>query len=141
MSLEARAHITCVDLWTSESMPWSTVEAPDVLDGFDANMTRLGLWGRVTALRGDSRAVAEMWRNPVGLLFIDASHEYEDVRADYLAWGPHVVPGGMIAFHDYGTERPGVVQAVDEVVVPSGLWEDPSLLGTLWTARRVWGRG
>lgn len=39
-------------------------------------------------------------------LFIDAGHEYNDVRADYLDYGRLVRPGGIIAFHD-ALERDG----------------------------------
>lgn len=33
-------------------------------------------------------------------LFIDGDHEYEGVRADFLAYYDMVRPGGLIAFHD-----------------------------------------
>ena len=33
-------------------------------------------------------------------LFIDGDHEYEGVRADFLAYYDLVRPGGLIAFHD-----------------------------------------
>lgn len=50
------------------------------------------------------------------LVFIDGSHDYESVVADINLSEPLLNPGGMIAFHDYDTEDPGVVQAVDELV-------------------------
>lgn len=34
------------------------------------------------------------------LLFIDADHRIEDVRADFNDYAPLLRPGGMIAFHD-----------------------------------------
>lgn len=49
------------------------------------------------------------------LVFIDADHSYEGVRADMARWAPKVVPGGWLSGHDYGSPRfPGVQQAVDE---------------------------
>lgn len=51
------------------------------------------------------------------LVFLDASHEYEDVRRDIQAWLPKVKPGGMLAGHDYGGDHPGVVRAVDEAMI------------------------
>ena len=37
---------------------------------------------------------------PYDFAFIDADHRYESVKADWETYGPMVVPGGVIAFHD-----------------------------------------
>jgi predicted O-methyltransferase YrrM len=44
-------------------------------------------------------------------VFIDASHEYENVKNDIINWYPKVKIGGIIAGHDY---IGGVKKAVDE---------------------------
>jgi hypothetical protein len=44
-------------------------------------------------------ALAESYA-PYDLLFIDAGHSYNDVRADYATYARLVRPGGIIAFHD-----------------------------------------
>jgi predicted O-methyltransferase YrrM len=36
----------------------------------------------------------------IDVLFIDADHAYESVRADYETWLPYVKVGGLILFHD-----------------------------------------
>ena len=46
--------------------------------------------------------------------FIDASHDYESVKSDILAWLPKVKPGGYLFLHDYGLFS-GVTKAVDEI--------------------------
>lgn len=46
--------------------------------------------------------------------FIDASHAYEDVKADILAWLPKIRKSGYIIFHDY-LLFDGVTKAVDEI--------------------------
>jgi hypothetical protein len=48
-------------------------------------------------------------------VFIDAAHDYESVKNDIQAWKPKVKRGGILAGHDYHSEWPGVVQAVDEL--------------------------
>lgn len=52
------------------------------------------------------------------LVFIDANHEYSQVRKDILNWLPKVRRGGLLAGHDYDQNIPmfsGVKQAVDEI--------------------------
>jgi predicted O-methyltransferase YrrM len=46
---------------------------------------------------------------PIDLLFIDADHGYESVRADYELFAPLVRPGGVIGFHDILTPHPSEV--------------------------------
>jgi len=46
-------------------------------------------------------------------VFLDASHKYEDVKQDLVAWYPKVRKGGIFAGHDYPS-WPEVVKAVDE---------------------------
>lgn len=51
----------------------------------------------------------------IDLIFIDASHHYEDVKKDIAAFLPHVNSGGYVAFHDYNSKIwPDVKRAVDE---------------------------
>ena len=48
------------------------------------------------------------------VVYIDASHRYEDVAADIDFWLPLVKKGGIICGHDYSHKFQGVVKAVDE---------------------------
>jgi hypothetical protein len=51
------------------------------------------------------------------MVFVDASHLYEDVRRDFDDWFPKVQSGGVFAAHDYGDPiRPGPTRAWEEVV-------------------------
>ena len=49
-------------------------------------------------------------------VFIDASHQYQDVCDDIAAWLPKVKPGGILAGHDY-YGWPEVRRAVDDTLV------------------------
>lgn len=54
-------------------------------------------------------------------LMVDASHEYEDVRADLAAWLPLVRPGAPVYCHDYTDEYPGCRQAINEAIAEGRL--------------------
>ena len=61
------------------------------------------------------------------MIFIDADHVYEAVRADILAWRPLLADGGLLCGHD--VHMPGVRKAVEELI-PN--WKNPQ--GVMWTA-------
>lgn len=49
-------------------------------------------------------------------IFIDATHTYEECKADIQRWWPRVKDGGVMAVHDYRHAAfPGVEKAVDEL--------------------------
>jgi hypothetical protein len=71
--------------------------------------------GKTRVLRG---MTADMARHvadkSLDLVYIDAGHSYEAVRADLEAWFPKVKPGGVIAGHDFINPAYGVLQAVTQ---------------------------
>lgn len=48
------------------------------------------------------------------MVFIDASHDYDSVKADLQAWIPVVYAGGILCGHD--RQWDGVARAIDELV-------------------------
>lgn len=49
-------------------------------------------------------------------VFIDAGHEYDDVKDDILSWLPKVKKGGILAGHDFSNDSPGIIRAVNELL-------------------------
>lgn len=89
----------------------------DSLPNFRENMKRLGLSDYVEPIVGLSGEVAKTWNKPIHFLFVDGSHLYEDVLADFAGFFPHVLPGGVVAFHDVINESwPGVGKAWRESI-------------------------
>jgi hypothetical protein len=92
---------------------------------------------RINYINGHSCETAESWDDPVSFLFIDGWHDAENVRADYAAWAPHVVPNGAIWFHDaYGAGWPDVHALIDELVANGDLALD-GYVGTIAKCRKV----
>lgn len=82
---------------------------------FMANITNAGLRNIVVPIK--ERSTDVNWSKPIGLLFIDGLHDYYSVAHDFAHFAPSVVPGGYIAFHDYGKpDFPGVTAFVDETI-------------------------
>lgn len=88
----------------------------DFFEDFRRNIEERGLARYVQPLRGQSVDIAKRWRRPIHFLFIDGSHQYEDVLHDFQAFFPYVVPNGVVALHDVVETWPGPLRAWHEVV-------------------------
>ncbi len=67
-------------------------------------------------IREFSAKAAERYEDAsLDFVFIDAGHDYDNVRADIVAWLPKVKAGGFLAGHDYHTAE-GVARAVGELL-------------------------
>lgn len=98
-------------------------------DGFLANIEKAGLTigaaetlCDVAPIHSETVKAGQQWRGEIGLLFVDADHNEEPLRADLAAWTPHVVNGGYLALHDYNDLEPGVMANAAELLA-SGDWE------------------
>ena len=70
---------------------------------------------RVEFIQARSDEAAERFDDAsVDLVFIDGDHSENGVACDLAAWAAKVKPGGVIAGHDYESQKhPGVRRAVD----------------------------
>jgi hypothetical protein len=93
-----------------------------------ANVVRCGFADLVDLMVMPPVRAAKMFPDEsLSLVFLDAGHDYESVKADILAWLPKVKPGGWIGGDDYGRDDgpnvwPGVKRAVDEVLPGATPW-------------------
>lgn len=74
--------------------------------------------------------------NGIAMLWIDGNHEYEFVKDDLMNWGRYLLPGGVIACHDWYLL--GVRQAIEELIVNQPRYQNLGLIdGNLITAQKV----
>jgi len=85
---------------------------------FLTNLNKADVQATVIPLVTTSGKAAKRWQEKVGLLWIDASHEYQDVKHDLFSWKRHLLPGAIVALHD--CDKPGPAQVVEEYFSHSG---------------------
>ncbi len=102
---------------------------------FHDTLARGGMADHVTPQVATSDAAAAAWRGPIRLLWIDGSHVEEQVRRDFRNWLPHVVDGGIVAFHDT-YEYDGVRRVIDGEVVHASDLALVGLVDTIAAFRR-----
>lgn len=83
---------------------------PTLVDPHDGRLNTLPRWQRaiaeakleetVVGLVGHSMVVASHFSQPLDLLFVDGGHARDVAWADYHAWTPKVVTGGLLLIHD-----------------------------------------
>lgn len=106
----------CVDTWEgSVEHEQYGIDTSNLYDTFLDNMSPVKKYYK--AIRSKStQAVKQFEDKSLDFIFIDASHEYEDVKEDIINWLPKLKDGGIIAGHDYiSPDFPGVKKAVDEI--------------------------
>lgn len=94
-----------------------------LIEQFRANIGAEHLAGpryKVRTCQGTSLAGADYlcnhYQNRFDMIFLDAAHDYDSVKADILAWRPYLAPGGLLCGHDFGGSFPGVERACRELI-------------------------
>lgn len=115
--------IVAVDTFSGNSIDFiqgktATWEGDNFYGKFMRNLGERGLDRYVIPLRGFSHEVARFWASPIDMLFLDGSHDYNDVLLDVRNFMPWVRPGGCVALHDVTKNWPSVQRVWQEEVGP-----------------------
>ncbi len=127
--------------WFARNSEQKRVIAVDVFDiGFDKTKTAAGwpmpeLYANVVGNRDQREVFDEVTRDCSNLVvvvgdsadvdlpterlafaFVDGNHDPDHVRSDFERVWERLSPGGIVAFHDYGGDLPGVTQALHESI-------------------------
>ena len=106
--------LDCVDTWngSEEHLGYEILENDGLYKEFMSNIDPIS--NIINPVRMESLKAVDLYEDEsLDLVFLDASHRYEDIKADILAWYPKVKKGGIFSGHDYPTWTQ-VVRAVDE---------------------------
>jgi len=106
----------CVDTWEGsvEHITISDVINKKLYATFMANIQPVK--NIINPIRLKSVDASKCYTNgSLDFVFIDASHEYRDIKNDILCWMPKVKKGGVFAGHD--VYAPGVSTALQEVLL------------------------
>ena len=112
----------------------------DTLTMFRRNIRLAGLENEVIPVVTDSTRFARSWSGQLGMVFIDGGHSLSAALADFRAWAPRVLPGGILAIHDVfpnpseGGQAPFTIWRLAQ---QSGLFESLEGIGSLRGLRRT----
>jgi len=95
----------------------------ELFTNFCLNVGHHILSGKVRIIRCDHGDV--QFDGKADMVFIDGSHEYEDVKRDILFWKDKLVAGGLLCGHDFDWQT--VIQAVEETLGTVGQAPDTNI--------------
>lgn len=110
-----------------DSIPDLVIYAIDIsIHGFYNNEVAKKYKNRLIPIQALSSVAADQIPDgSLDLVFIDAAHDYKNVKSDILKYTPKLKPQGLLTGHDI--DYPGVNQAVNELlnsynVGPNHVW-------------------
>jgi Methyltransferase domain len=105
----------CVDTWkgSEEHKDYEIILKDELYNTFLKNIEPVK--HIINPIRMPSAEASKLYEdNSLDFVFLDAAHDYENVKLDIESWYPKVKNGGIFAGHDYGKDWPGVINAVHE---------------------------
>ncbi|HEX7158324.1 MAG TPA: class I SAM-dependent methyltransferase [Edaphobacter sp.] len=129
LALKTRGAGTVFAIDPHTGAPGHTAVGPVITaEEFKHNITQANVESVVTLLVTTSHAArSQFGARSVDLLFIDGSHEYDDVVTDISDWESALKDESLVAFND--PSAPGVYRALRELVLrPGGAYRRPALI-------------
>jgi len=104
-------------------------------EDFRKNIQAAGVSELITSIIQTSAEAAKAFNQTVQFLFIDAEHDYESVKLDFLSWYTKVAYGGIIAFHDH--IFCGVRKVIEEYVHISKHFKAIGIVDSIFYVQKV----
>jgi len=117
-----RINFVAVDHFLGSEEHQKDMPTLDLYSDFSRHVELSNTGNYITLALGHSVEVAKsLLTETVNFIYLDASHDYDNVKADLNAWYPKLVSGGVFAGHDWGGYWPGVTKAVTEFAEQNSL--------------------
>jgi predicted O-methyltransferase YrrM len=125
---EGRGEIVAVDNWVNGVNAIPNVEA-----GFRKNCEHFGIQARI--ITSNSWDARKLVGERIAFCFVDADH-MEGVAKDIRAYAPRMMPGGIMAFHDYYISKPIKVRSSVDAWIRQARWPSVGTVGSVVAFRR-----
>lgn len=118
----------CVDVWLSQGPGESDDGKPDKFAPYEEFLRNIAAVAEfINPIRLPSTEAAKLYPDKsLDFVFIDAGHDYDNVRADIRAWRTKIKAGGILAGDDFdfGDVKRAVIEAFSqfELFRGSGHW-------------------
>jgi predicted O-methyltransferase YrrM len=123
-----KGQVTSVDTWGIEHPAYGNTTG--LFEKFQDNMIGLMNLRVIKKMSLDAANYLYTSGEQFDMIFIDADHSYDAVKADITAWKLLLSPWGVICGHDY--DEDGVKRAVDETL-PGAKLE----AGSIWALNSI----
>lgn len=100
-------------------------------DDFLRHIQSAGISDFVDVRRALSSDVSPTWNTPIRFLWIDGDHTYQGAKDDFDGFMPHLIPGGIVAFHDALHEFDGPIRVFVENVLSSDHFGAAGFVGSI----------
>jgi MMP 1-O-methyltransferase len=104
-------------------------------EAFVGTIRRFDLEPFVEVHRCLSSELAGQWTDPLRLLWIDGDHTYAGALADLELYRRHLVPGGVVAFHDALSPFEGPIRVFVEEVLRGDKFGPAGFVGSIARAQ------
>ena len=124
-----------IDAWENNLDTYDIItikyDLEEVEKCFDNRITNV--YNNVIKIKSNSLNCSELFDdNSVDFIYLDSSHNYEQVKKEIELYYPKVKNNGFIGGHDYNNLYYDVTKAVDEFCKPDFLFQDSS-----WIKRKI----
>lgn len=143
-SKEENLNIYCVDTFLGSAEHQEELKGATTLNEFIDNISSFGFLDRIIIQQGYSIEISKLHKDlSIDVVFIDASHDYENVKNDIETWYPKLKVGGYMIGHDYpDPNNPDsgfreLMKAVDEGVKNNNRFKEFGVLFGIWGAIKI----